>query len=136
MLSPLARLAALVTLCAACAHASPTSEYKIRPDRNLLTREELQERGYRNAYDGVEAMRFNWLSERGVDSFQNPGRVMVYLDNNRLGGVETLRQITTETIEYIRYYDAVAASARWGIGHTQGVIFVATFRTPNPTPDS
>ncbi|MGH7463012.1 MAG: hypothetical protein ACREMA_18555 [Longimicrobiales bacterium] len=51
---------------------------------------------------------------------------MVYIDDTRLGGVETLRSISTASISYIRYYDGVTATGRWGIDHGQGVIFVST----------
>ena len=52
--------------------------------------------------------------------------VQVYLDDNRLGGVEMLRNINTSLIQYIRWYDGIAATGRWGLDHGAGVIYVST----------
>ena len=124
---PLLRsLVLLLTLCAACATAGSTGASRPRPDRNLLTREQLRETGHSNALEAVEALRSNWLRPKGPDSFSTPTQVQVYVDNNQLGGVESLRGIATIQISYIRYYDGVTASGRWGLGHGQGVIYVST----------
>ncbi len=116
----------LLLLCAACATAGAPGASRPRQDRNLLTREQLRETGHSNALEAVEALRSNWLRPKGTDSFSSPTRVQVYIDDNQLGGVETLRGIATSQISYIRYYDGVAASGRWGLGHGQGVIYVST----------
>jgi hypothetical protein len=55
--------------------------------------------------------------------------VQVYLDDARLGGVDELKRIPIHHVAYIRYFDGLAASARWGLDHGQGVIYVST-RTP------
>jgi hypothetical protein len=124
---PLLRsLVLLFALCAACATAGSPGASKPRQDRNLLTGEQLRETGHNNALDAVQALRSNWLRAKGTDSFSSPTQVQVYLDNNQLGGVETLRGIATGQITYVRYYDGVTASGRWGLGHGQGVIFVST----------
>jgi glutaredoxin-related protein len=127
---PLLRsLVLLFVLCAACAPAgSPGSNAASAPrqDRNVLTREQLRETGHTNALEAVQALRSNWLRAKGTDSFSAPTQVQVYVDNNQLGGVETLRGIATSQITYIRYYDGVTASGRWGLGHGQGVIYVST----------
>lgn len=122
----LASLALLLALCAACSTPEGAPASRPRVDRNLLTREQLRESGYTNVYDAVEALRSNWLRTKGTDSFVNPTQVQVYIDDNQLGGVQTLRSIQTSHISWVRYYDGVAASARWGLGHGQGVIFVST----------
>ena len=115
---------ALLVFAPACAGRRPAN----RPaqDRNLITREQIVEHRFNNAYEAVEALHSNWLSTRGTDSFQNPGQVWVYLDNTKLGGVETLRQIGSASIGSIRYYDGITASARWGLDHGHGVIFVTS----------
>ncbi len=97
-----------------------------RLDRTLLTSEQFANHGYNTAYDVVEAMRSNWLAERGTDSFSSPTKVQVYFDGIKLGGVETLRTIDLRPVTYIRFFDGVTATARWGIGHGQGAIYVST----------
>ena len=123
----LGTLVVLLTLCATCAPAGGSSSSSgPRPDRNLLTREQLRASGYTTVYAAVEALRSNWLRAKGPDSFTNPTQVQVYIDDNQLGGVETLRAIQINSISWVRYYDGMTASARWGLGHGQGVIFVST----------
>jgi hypothetical protein len=95
-------------------------------DRNLITIEQIRQHQFSNAYEAVQSLRSNWLITKGVDSFASPGQVLVYLDNSKMGGVETLRSIATVSITYIRYYDGITASGRWGLDHGHGVIFVSS----------
>ena len=132
LLARLARLAAAVTTAAAvfaaCAgrRAGPARSARERGPRNEISQAQMLEKGYHSVYDAVEALRNNWLRPRGVDSFSNPGQVLVYFDEGRLGGVESLRGISPQAVTYVRHYDAVSASARWGVGHTQGVIYLSS----------
>jgi len=116
--------ACLLMLTAAC--AARRSDSAAHPDRTLLTQQQLAEHHFNNAYEAVEALRPHWLQTRGANSFRTPGQVQVYQDDNLLGGVDELRSIMIPSVVYIRYYDAVQATARWGVGHTQGVIYVST----------
>jgi hypothetical protein len=97
-----------------------------RVERNVLTHEQVLETRTTNAYEAVETLRSNWLRTRGIDSFSSPGQVLVYFNETRLGGVETLRSIGLNDIGYIRYFDGREASARWGLDHGHGVIYITT----------
>ena len=118
-------LGILLTLAAAaCASAGTGGQ---RTDRNLLTYEQIRETNRQNVYDVVESLRSNWLRERGVTSLQSESAVVqVYLDDNRLGGVANLRAISVIPVRYIRWYDGIAATGRWGLDHGAGVIYVST----------
>jgi hypothetical protein len=116
-------LLALVAIPACSGQSKPGSPVR---DRNVITHEQMQEGHFRNVYDAVVALHSNWLLTKGTDSHVAPGQVLVYFDNTRYGGVESLRGIATTSISYVRYYDAVAATARWGLDHGHGVIFVST----------
>jgi hypothetical protein len=118
-------VSALLVLCAACS-SRRANDGRPSTDRNLITREQLRTQRFNTPYDAVEALRSNWLKTKGTDSFRTPSQVLVYLDDIRLGGVETLREIGIDTIVSIRYIDGLAATARWGLDHGQGVIFVST----------
>ena len=96
-----------------------------RGDRSVITFEQLHEGGYRNALQAVEALRRTWLIER-PDGLTTQREVQVYLDNTRLGGVQSLRQVSTNDIASIRYIDAATAINRWGVDHSQGVIMIVT----------
>jgi hypothetical protein len=129
---PLGSLAVLLALSTACASGAAggatdtPGASRQRQDRNVLTREQLLETGHGNALEAVRALRSNWLLTKGTDSFNSPTQVQVYLDDNQYGGVDSLRGIAIQQIKFIRYYDGVSASARWGLGHGQGVIYVST----------
>ncbi len=120
------RLLTMVGLALASACSRNRSDTKPRLDRNLLVPEQFSNRGYTTAYQVVEAMRSNWLVERGPDSFSSPAHVQVYFDGVRVGGVESLRTIDLRPVTYIRYFDGIAATARWGLDHGMGAIYVST----------
>jgi hypothetical protein len=125
---------AAAVLVSGCAPRLRTSEVR---DHGMLTKEQITENHFNTAYDAVEALRSNWLKARGPDSFQSPSEVLVYLDNTRLGGTDTLREIAANTIYYMRFFDGVAATGRWGIGHAAGVIYVSTHPVgADPVPPS
>jgi hypothetical protein len=105
-------------------HAS--GEPRPRMDRNLITQEQMRDGGFNNAFDAVQALRPNWLTTRGTDSFRSPGQVQVYVNDTRMGGVNTLREFGVGEVTYIRYFDGVDATARWGLDHGHGAIYVST----------
>lgn len=116
--------ASIALLAVAC--AGRKSETAPGVDRNLLLQEQFADRGYHTAYDVIEALRSNWLSNRGPNSFSTPSQVQVYLDGVRMGGVDQLRTIDVRPVTYIRYFDGIAATARWGLDHGAGAIYVST----------
>jgi hypothetical protein len=95
-------------------------------NRNVLTLAQIGDHRFNTAYDAIESLRSNWLNTRGTDSFQKPSVVRVYLDNISLGDKETLRTIAIANIVYIKYFDGISATARWGLDHGAGVIYVST----------
>jgi hypothetical protein len=121
--APLAAILALV-LGSACSRLQ--SEAGARGDRNTITKDQLTKNHYTTVYDAVESLRGNWLQTRGTDSFQSPSQVKVYLDNTMFGGVESMRNISTSTISFVRYFDGVSATARWGLDHGAGVIYISS----------
>ena len=111
----------LVSACASSGGGGP------RLDRNLLTRDQILDTNRQNVYEVVESLRSNWLRTRGPTSLTSrDAQVLVYIDDNRLGGVETLRTINTTVVQYIRWFDGITATGRWGLDHGAGVIYVST----------
>ena len=119
-----ALLAGAALVAAAC--SAPPNPGAAPVDRDLITRDQLLKHHFLTIYDAVAALHSNWLQERGVDSFNTPGKITVFMDETNMGGVDALQNITTDAIQYIRFYDAVHATQRWGVGHTQGVIYLST----------
>lgn len=114
------------------------------PVRDLITREQIEASGAANVYDLVQSLHPEWLRTRGVKSFSEGDQVegggfrgdmvvvkgtdsrLVYLDEARIGGLETLRRIPATSVGSVRYLDAAAATYRWGTGHPHGVIWVTS----------
>jgi hypothetical protein len=106
--------------------AAVSAPPRARQDQQLITRDVILGTQYTNLYDVVQALRSNWLRVRAASSTGKQDVLQVYLDNQRIGGVEELRRIVPSTVNTVRYYDPVAAAARWGMDHGAGVIFVTT----------
>ena len=123
------RRIAVMALAGSTACASASTGKRTHVDHSVLTQEQLEERNFHNVLEAVQALRSNWLNERGPDSFISPSRVWVYLDNTRMGGVQTLSQISTQHVSSVRKLNGIEATTRWGLGHGAGVIAVATWPT-------
>ena len=115
----------LAVLLAGCA-ASTSAPRVASPSSELITHEQLNERTYASLYEAVRSLHAGWLRTRGGESFAGSSQVLVYRDGMRVGGVAALRSINAREIGYVRYYDGNSATARWGLGHGNGVIFVST----------
>lgn len=109
-------------------------------DANVLTRVEIDRGQWADAYDLVSSLRPNWLRTRGLDSFENPGHVQVYVDGIRLGDVQLLRTLSTTAMDRLEWIDPVSAAGRWGLNHAHGVIYITYSRAGAleavPEPDS
>jgi hypothetical protein len=70
-------------------------------------------------------------SARAPSTPEDPG-IVVYLDRQRYGAVQTLREIPVATIEEIRFLNVGEANSLFGMGHPHGVIQIITKRSPNP----
>lgn len=116
-------------LSAACSHkigmAPPSSV------DTAITRVEITRSQAINAYDAIRILRPSMLKERGAVTLRGRDvrEPIVYLDNQRMGGIGALRDIPVTEIFEIRYHNAGQAQIKWGNGHPQGVIQVVTART-------
>ena len=98
-----------------------------RQDQQLITRDVITGTQYTNMYDVIQALRSNWLTIKSTSGGNGtPATMQVYLDNQRVGGVEELRRIVPSTVQTARFYDPISASARWGMDHGAGAIYIVT----------
>lgn len=97
-----------------------------RADRSVLSRDDIRATQYTNLYDVVATLRGNWLRVRTAESFAKSSAVQVYLDMQRLNGVDELRTMSPLNVLSVRFFDPIQASARWGMDHGAGAIFVLT----------
>jgi hypothetical protein len=101
---------------------------KVRIDQQLITRDVIRSTQYTNLFDVIQTLRSNWIRVRAAQSIEGRSPVLqVYLDNQRLaGGLDELKTMSPVNIESVRYFDPVQASARWGLDHGAGAIYVTT----------
>jgi hypothetical protein len=118
----------------ACASGS-TGRSAGSVDQSLMTREQMEDGRFLNVFDAVIAVHSNWMRVRGPTSLDSSKDartglardvVKVYLDNTFLGDTSKLHQIPVSSILWVRHFDGVTATARWGLDHGSGVIFVST----------
>ncbi|MBI5601149.1 MAG: hypothetical protein HY944_06245 [Gemmatimonadetes bacterium] len=120
------RFAVLLTALTAACSANPAPADRPRFDASLITREQIVQGQFTNAYDAVKTLRGSWLNTVRPESFRYPAAIQVYLDGVRLGDVSALSTVQTLPIQYIRYYSAQDATSRWGMDHGAGAIYVST----------
>lgn len=103
-----------------------------------ISRVEITRSQALNAYDAIRILRPNMLRERGKVTIRGNDvrEPLVYLDNQRMGGITFLRDIPASEIFEIRYHSAAQAQIKWGNGHPQGVIQIVTARTTVPPTDT
>lgn len=98
--------------------------------RNVLTLDELREDASASVYQVIQKRRPAWLNARGLSSFREGSgelpQILVYRDGFRVGDVESLREVPASTLVEVRYYDAAAATYRFGIGNIHGAIELLT----------
>lgn len=122
----------MAVLAGACTPQRPaTGEFA---SREMILADQIASARATNAYEVVERLRPRWMRPRGTTQLPPQGggpqfqenQVQVYLDDQRLGTVESLRAVEIAAVQYIRHYSATEASARWGFNHAAGAIYVST----------
>lgn len=95
-----------------------------------IERADVEASSARNAYDLVQSLRPQWLRGRGATSLRNtqPALPVVYVDGMRFGPVESLRQLTVESLQRLEFMSAPDATNRFGTGHGGGALLVQTRR--------
>lgn len=92
----------------------------------MISFEEIQESGAADAYQLVQRLRPEWLRVRGRNRRSDSGAILVYRDTFAMGGVASLRRMSTSGILTVRFLGPVEAATRLGAGHEHGVIVVTS----------
>lgn len=119
-----------VTLCAfllvACASAGGSgsgasgSAAKSSSDQSRLTSEEIVAANLPTAYDLVDRLRRPWLRRDAATGKE----VVVYMDQQNLGGASKLRDIPSVDVAELQYLTYDQAVQRWGSQVEGSVILV------------
>jgi hypothetical protein len=111
----------------AAARSSDSTANAPRRSATLITEDEIAKSSARDAHHAVQLLRPDWLRPRGASSLNGaPADVMIYLNGQRFGGSESLRQFQASSIKEMRYISASEATNRYGTGHNSGAILVKT----------
>jgi hypothetical protein len=104
-------------------HLSPSSS-----SANLVVAEELTKvAAARNLYEALQSLRPAWFWVHPTSRRPEfEGDIVVYLDDARLGGPETLKQVAIKDARVVRFLRPAEAEARFGQGNLHGVIQVST----------
>jgi hypothetical protein len=132
--------AGLMLACAGAGAPSPAdgsaaSAPQPRHDRSTISAEELKDSQASNLFDVVQRLHPEWLTGRNgtMVSGKNSAlanSVQVYIDTQRNGTTDVLRQISLSAASSIRYYTATEAQARFGNGNLNCAIQVVTVGKP------
>lgn len=149
-MKPLIRTVALTGLAVLGALAlAPQDAEAQRRDRDLITREELVQSSQKSTdlYQAVRSLRSHFLQgPRGSRSISaatpGPGqssgsllsreapKAVLYVNGSRSGDIEMMKNISTLSVEEVRYLNPNAASMQFGTGHEGGAILVKLVNSP------
>jgi len=94
-------------------------------DPTEISQEEIQEVGeVGNTYSLVQRLRPQWLQKRGRNSLQQPGQIIVYVDDTEQGGPESMRGIDVIDVQSVEFLRPNEATMRYGSGHDNGAILI------------
>jgi hypothetical protein len=112
------------------------------PARLVIGEDEVRSSGTTTVLQLVRAARPEWLVLRGINSWREsavgsgedrtlrviPGEptIIVYLDGMRLGGVDTMAGVPSESVTRVEFLDTHTAAVRLGGGHAHGAILLTT----------
>ena len=110
-----------------------------RTGRLLLASSELRRSIATNALEAVEMGRPEWTKQQRDDEAKRGNQpstlpvealsLVVYVGDEKVGAIETLRDIAIPEVAELRFYDARDARRRWGIDHKYGAIEVVPATT-------
>jgi hypothetical protein len=121
----------MFSLClASCVTTTPGTA---DDDPRVISQQEIQAIGdIGDAYTLVQHYEPSWLETRGQGSLRQPNEVVVYLENSRQGGPESLRQFSVINIQKIEFLPPAEANMKFGSGHANGAIMVSLKEGKNP----
>jgi hypothetical protein len=111
-----AHLLVATALLSACASTTPGTANSRATTResapDYITSVEVAASPVANVYDLISRLRPHWLRTQ-TGSIRGNARnqvVVVYLDDTRIGDVQSLRTLSTSGVATLRYYDAARAA--------------------------
>ena len=118
----------LVWLFVGITACGPARSTPVGGSRDVVTRGQILSLPDGTAFSVLELLRPRWLRARIQATPSNPTPVFarVHVDDLLWGPLESLRQISTNSIQRIEYLSALDATTRYGTGYMGGLIRVVT----------
>lgn len=98
-----------------------------KPDRNLITADEIAAASVNTAQQAVEKLRPDWLRRAQLQRTAEVGAsvaLAVFVDGNEAGGASELQRISAEQIREIRFTPGAEAATQFGSRFAAGIIHV------------
>ncbi len=105
------RFAILVTVIACASSATPGNSARQLPDQ--VSSAEIASSGATNAYELIQRLRPNWLRSPSVGSIGGGARsqvIVVYLDGQRLGDIDSLRNLSAVGVTSMQWLEATKSA--------------------------
>jgi len=118
------RYLGLITIAAALGCATTSGTIGARGNSNIITEQEIAAAQVSTAYEVIQKLRPNFLHSRGATSLQStaPATPNVYVDGQRFGDTNALRNISAMNVAGIRYYSVSEGAIKFGMDNASGVI--------------
>jgi hypothetical protein len=116
-----ALFAALLVAC-----ASATTTRAPRGDPDVLAAEEIERSNVGTLHEAIQRLRPHYFFSRGRTSLRGPNnpRPGVIVNNIPQNSFESLRAISANDVQYVRFHRAPEATTRFGTGYMAGAIEV------------
>jgi hypothetical protein len=121
-------ISAAAILCA-CAANPDRAKSGDRRDQTRLSAADIRSADPNlTLFDLISRVRPEWLRKRPGTALQGTLDVVVYRDDVRAGGPETLKDIRLDIVDSARFLTGPEATGRFGLNHPHGAILVSTHR--------
>lgn len=107
-----------IMVIAACA-STPKEGGSGNANDTILSAVEISEANVPTAYEAVDRRRRRWFRD-----LTGEGEVSVYMDNQRRGGKEYLREIPAQDVSYLEYLKGTDAVMKFGQEARGGAIII------------
>jgi hypothetical protein len=106
---------------------------------SVLVADDLRKIDARNLNDAIQRLRPEWFRRSNARAANSMGTsrsaaepLVVWIDNNRAGGVEILTQIQISNVRLVQYFTPSEAESRFGTGNSSGAIQIITMAAARP----
>jgi outer membrane cobalamin receptor len=139
---PLLSLAVSVVALSGCAYLRSSTPATERPDRKLITAEDIAGSGTNNAWDLLRAKApgYDFAEDRqgrprairtrrgrSTLNMSSADMPLIVIDGARLTDVATLRDLPVQAIQSVELLGGIAATAAQGTNASAGLIYIHTW---------